>query len=334
MTSARNLALCSLSVFSLLGACRAADDEVDEYRNAIPRNETVTMQVPGAQSAGQPLVVESHSQSLRGGVADFYLVTRRVSTVVNGAGAFILTLVKTVTSYPPTSVTADTAVWGPFPGSALDPLAYKVTVKRSGDHQYDYTFEGRAKNGPATAPFVAFLTGTHTPALDASGHPIEGFGAGSFTLDWDARATLPAPGNEIGKAHYDYARLSATAPVSVDAKFIQVKDDEHPGVRVDVDYLYRSTPGAGGSMEFVHSLPASMANAGARWAVKSRWTELGAGRSDIKASGANLPAEARASECWDTSFASVYLSASWVPGGGYGTEATDCAFTPAEYSSL
>ena len=334
MTSARNLALCSLSVFSLLGACRPVEDEVDEYRNAIPRNETVTMQVPAAQGAGQQLVVESQSQALRGGVADFYLVTRRVSTVVNGAGALVLGLVKTVVSYPPTSITADTAVWGPFPGGALDPLAYKVTVKRSGDHKYDYAFEGRAKNGPDTAAFVAFLTGTHTPALDGSGHAIEGFGTGSFTLDWDARATLPAPGDEVGKAHYDYARPSATAQVSVDAKFIQVKDDEHPGMKVDVDYLYRSTPGTGGSMEFVHSLPASMAAAGARWAVKSRWTAFGAGRSDIKASGGTLPGEVKASECWDTSFASVYLVASWVPGAGYGTEATDCAFTPADYSAL
>jgi hypothetical protein len=334
MTSARTLALCSLSVFSLVGACRPMEDEVDDYRNGIPRQETVAMQVPADRQAGQALVVESQSQALRGGVAEFYLVTRNVSTVVNGAGAAVLALVKTVVSYPPTTVTADSAVWGPHRGGALDPLMYKVTVKRVGDHQFDYTFEGRAKDAADSVPFVTLLSGSHTPVLDGSGHPRDGFGSGSFTLDWDARATLPAPGNEIGKAHYEYARPSATAELSVDAKFTQVKDDQHPGVRVDFDYLYRSSPGAGGSMEFVHTLPPNMADQGARWKVKSRWTELGAGRSDVIASGANLPDNATASECWNSSFASVYTVASWAPAAGYGDEATDCVWKPADYSKL
>ena len=333
MTSARNLALASLSCFSLLGACRPLEDDVDEYRNAIPRQETVSMQVPAGSGAGQQLVVESQGQPLRGATSDFYVVTYRVSRAVNGAGAFVLGLVKLVVSHPATTVTADTAVWGPWPGEALDPLVYKVTVKRAGDHKYDYTFEARAKAAPNGA-FVTFLSGTHTPSLDGSGHPMEGFGSGSFTLDWDARATLPAPDDNVGKAHYDYARTGAASVVSVDAKFTQVKDDQHPGQRVDVDYLYRSTPGAGGSMEFVHNLPATMASAGARWAVKSRWTAAGAGRSDVVASGASLPAPAMASECWNASFSSVYLVASWVPGGGYGDEATDCVFKPADYSKL
>jgi hypothetical protein len=337
MQTARTWVLASLSCFGLFGAgaCRPiGDDDADEYRNAIPRQETVTMQVPADGQTGQALEVESRGQALRGATSDFYLVTRRVSTVVNGAGALVLGLVKAVVAHPPTTMTADTAVWGPWPGGALDPLVYKVTVKKSGDHKYDYTFEARGKGAADTASFTAFLTGTHTPAVDAAGHPLEGFGAGSFTLDWDARATLPAPDDNVGKAHYDYARPSVTAGVSVDAKFTQVKDDEHPGQRVDVDYLYRSMPGAGGSMEFVHSLPASMAAAGARWAVKSRWTAAGAGRSDVVATGASLPGTAMASECWNSSFASVYLVASWVPGGGYGDEATDCVFKPADYSKL
>jgi hypothetical protein len=334
MTSARHLTLCSLSVISLLGACRPLDDEANEYRNAVPRQETVAMQVPAGAQTGQALTVETASQPLRGATADFYLVTRKVSTVVNGAGALVLGLVKAIVAHPPTSISADSAVWGPWPGDALDPLAYRVTVSRTAGHKYDYVIAGRAKKAVDPTPFVTLLSGTHTPALDPGGQPIEGFGSGSFTLDWDARATLPAPGDEVGKAHYDYARPSPTALTTVDATFTQVKDDEHPGQRIDVDYLYASTPGAGGSMEFVRTLPASMAAEGARWAVKSRWNATGAGRSDVVATGANLPAGAMASECWDAGFASVYLAASWVPGGGYGDEATDCAFKPADYSHL
>jgi hypothetical protein len=68
--------------------------------------------------------------------------------------------------------------------------------------------------------------------------PIEGFGSGNFTLDWDApqhAAAHPAsPLNnkpDVGKASYSYARLSATADVSVDAQFRQVRDNDHPDQR-------------------------------------------------------------------------------------------------------
>jgi hypothetical protein len=333
MTRFRNLFLASLSCSSLLGACRAVDD-VDTYRNGIPRQETVEMRVP-ASSSGQALTVESNARALRGEVADTYKVTRAVSVAVNGGGGLVLALVKAVVAHRPTSISANGAVWGPWKGGPLDPLTYKVTVDKLADHQFAYKFEGRGKAND-TGAFVTILSGTHTAAVDGAGDPLEGFGKGTFTLDWDARATLPAPGPEVGKATYVYSRLSATAAVEVDAQFRKVKDNERPGQLVDLDYLYRATPGAGGSMEFLHSLPASMTDAGGRWAVKSRWSEAGAGRSDIKASGGKLPAGATvmASECWNTSFASMFLSASWVPGGGYGDENTDCVFKPAEYSKL
>ena len=161
------------------------------------------------------------------------------------------------------------------------------------------------------------LSGVHTAAVDAAGLPIEGFGSGNFLLDWDARNTLPAQPRDpldnqpdVGKAAYSYARLSASADVSVDAQFRQVKDNDHPGQRVDADYKYRQTPGAGGSMEFVHAAPQNMTSKGATWAVKSRWTRTGAGRSDVKARGGDIPAgtEATANECWDGNYASRYAS--------------------------
>jgi hypothetical protein len=332
MMTFRNLLVASVSCVGLFGACQRVEDEVDDYRNAIPRQETVEMQVP-AQS-GQALTVEAQSHELRGETAGMYLITRKVSAVVNGGGALVLGIVKAVVAHRPTTLTADTAVWGPWKGGPLDPLAYKVTVKRNGADKFDYVFEGRPKNQDSAA-FVPFLTGSHTPVRDAAGHVVEGFGTGSFTLDWDARATLPAPGDEVGKAHYDYTRPSATAGTTVKAEFRRVKDAERPGELVDVDYVYGNMPGAGGGMEFVHSVPAAMANAGNRWAVKSRWTAAGAGRSDVKATGAALPGgQATASECWNTSFASTYLSASWAPQGGWGDENADCAFKPADYSTL
>jgi len=70
--------------------------------------------------------------------------------------------------------------------------------------------------------------------------------------------------------------------------------------------------------------------------IKSRWLESGAGRSDVELTGGDLGEEsATANECWDTSFASRYLRASYaLPQVRYGIEASDCAFTTADYSSL
>jgi hypothetical protein len=335
MTRYRTLVLASLSCSGLLVACRPADDDADTYRNGIPRQETVEMRVPGAGGQALTQATESHGQALRGITAESYIVTRTVSGVVNGGGALVLALVKAVVAHPPTSLGANSAVWGPWKGGALDPLSYKVTVTKVADHQFTYVFGARPK-ADDNAAFTTILSGNHTAAVDGAGDPVEGFGKGSFTLDWDARATLPAPDKDVGKATYVYSRMSPTATVEVDAQFRQVKDDQRPGVRVDLDYLYRATPGAGGSMEFVHERPANLLDTGGRWAVKSRWSEAGAGRSDIKASGGALPAgtTVMASECWNTGFASAFLSASWAPAGGYGDEATDCVWRPADYSKL
>ena len=345
----RKLLTIGLASATLLGACHRKDKDGTEedpgtteasavyYRNSIPRGETVMVRVPGASANGQALTVETQSQALtvaQGQTADLYKLTWAANTIFNGGAILVLGLVKTVVGFPPTTLTADTAVWGPWTGDH-DPITWKVTVTRKGDHLYAYTFEGRDRNAPS-APFVTVLSGEHTPALDASGRPVEGFGSGNFTLDNDARQTLPMPGADVGKAHYTYERSAPAAMVFVDAQFMQVKDDERPGQLVDLGYSYRATLGSGGNMQFLHSAPASMTSAGTIWKIKSRWLETGAGRSDVVGSGGDIPAgmSVNLSECWDTSFASRYQKLSWTPLFSWGTEATDCVFTSAEYSTL
>ncbi len=330
MTRLIKTTLTSLCLPLCLGACRPKDEAESEFRNAVPRKETVEMAVPA--SAGQRLQIEAVEQALKGQTAGFYAITRAVSTMVNGGGAVVLLLVQQIVRQPPTKLEADSATWGPWAG-ALDPIEWMMTVKRIGDNRYEYKLDGRAKNSQGA--FVTVLSGTHTPALDASGLPRERYGAGSFTLDWDKRNLLPMPEKDVGQAHYTYTHNAPGAGVSIAAKFLQVRDDDHPQQRVDVDYKYQSDTVVGGSMEF-STTPKSMMNAGARWSVKSRWLPTGAGRSDVKASGGDLPAgtTATANECWDIQFASQFLHASWIPLGGWGTEDSDCVIKGAVYSDL
>lgn len=330
MTRPARTTFVSLCLPLCLWGCRPKEEAESEFRNAVPRKETVEMTVPAA--AGQRQQIEAVEQALKGQTAGFYTITRAVSTTVNGGGAFVLLLVREIVNHPPTKLEADGATWGPW-AEALDPIEWMMTVKRVGDNRYEYKFDGRAKNSQGA--FVTVLSGTHTPALDASGLPRERYGAGSFTLDWNKRNLLPMPEKDVGQAHYTYTHNAPGAGVSVDAKFVQVRDDDRPGQLVDVDYKYRSDAIAGGSMEFSTS-PKAMMNVGARWSVNSRWLPSGAGRSDVKASGGDVPAGtmATANECWDIHFSSHFLRASWVPLGGWGTEDPDCVIKGAVYSDL
>ncbi len=313
-----------------LGCQPSKLDEADQFRRGVPRQETVTAEVPS--TSGQAQRVESQTQAIRGQRAGMFVLTAGVTTMLNGGAIFVGLLVKEVLKYPPSNITEDTAVWGPF-ADDLDPVAWKVTISRVGTQKYQYKFEGQPKSNPG-APFVTVLSGTHQATIDGEGDPVEGFGEGSFTLDWDARNTLPVVlKKEQGKATYDYSRPSLLAQTNVKAQFRKVKDDSN-GKIVDVDYAYVKQPGHGGSMDFTSDAPPQMGMGAAKWAVRSRWQKGGAGRSDVKMNVQNPPASATLNECWNSTFVSTYLKQSWDMTAGYGVEATDCAFTTAEYSNL
>ena len=198
---------------------------------------------------------------------------------------------------------------------------------------YQYKFEGRPRTDP-TAPFVIVLSGTHSPALNVQGREIERFGSGSFTLDWDARASLPQPPDDnVGKVDYSYQQMSPADPASITAQFHQVKDDSHPGQRVDANYAFAQEPRGPGSMDFIYIVPDSASQAGGRGVVRSRWKFSGAGRSDVQIKTTDGTVVLFLSECWDINYASVYKQDSWVGGQSWGAE-SDCAFSPAEYSTL
>jgi hypothetical protein len=319
-----------LALAAPLSACRPPLEKADEFRRGVPTAETVKVSVPGDSNAGQALTVETHQQALRGFVADYAKLTWAVTTVINGGGLFIGTLVRVIIAFPPTSITGDTAVWGPWAGDR-EAITWKMTVDKVGEHQFQYRLQGQLK-GNTSAPWETILAGTHTAALDDQGDPMEGFGNGSFTLDWDARAKLPdAKPNEVGKAHYTYSRVPGDT-ATVDAQFMQVRDND-TGKLVDVDYGFTRAPGGGGTMEFTHNATAQLGMPAGRYSVRSRWERGGAGRSDARAmeAGGQL---VTVSECWNTSFLSMYLKLSAVGFIGYGDEAMDCTFPTAEWSKL
>lgn len=323
-----------VSALMLVGCGRM--DREEAFRSVLPTKEMVEVKTP--EKSGQALTSgEGVHEQGQGGLSELYKLTRSTTVLVNGGTLTVLGLVDGVTKHRPTTVTEDTAVWGPHT-EALARNTWKLTVKKTGENTYSYAVSAKAKEA-ADSAFVDVITGTHTASVDEAGEPRKGFGQGEFTLDWDKEATLPEHGKNVGRFSVKYSRLDEKSTATVDAAFRQVRDENDSNKPVDADYRYAASPNQGGQFDFKRLqdwYEKEGSDAKETLTIKSRWQESGAGRSDVKLTGGDLgEEEATANECWDSAFASRYLRASYTfPQVRYGTEASDCAFTSAVYSSL
>lgn len=313
----KRLALAVLAVATV--ACGV--DKADPYRDGFPHSDTVKLNLPGGRQA---LAGEgTRRDGLEGDPSSFYGFTRGVTLMVNGGTAAVLLLVENIVQHPATTVGTDTAVWGPHT-AALSPNTYRFTVKRNAPNDHDYMLEAKDKNAADDA-YVVILSGKHL----STGPRM---GSGQFLVDWDKAATLPEHGDEVGTAIFTYSRLSAADDTTISVSFNDVMDKDS-GQLVDAEYRYVEHPMNGGAFEFQMNKDIVPGAAIEAATVKSRWLQTGAGRSDAKVQGGDLPAPATASECWDSNFRSAYLSASFDPNLAWGAETT-CAFAAAEYASL
>lgn len=331
--------LLALSLAVAAAAIGCGKEEGDDFRDGVPQQTDVALVVPGNASQGSALTATEgttaiHS-ALLGDRAEFYTLTRDITATVNAGTVAVLTIVKTVTNYPPTSVAKDAAVWGPYT-DPLSPNTWRLTVTRVEKGQFHYVLEGKAKTA-ADSAFLTVLSGNHTQA-DSSAHRrdnVPDYGSGDFLVDWNASQMLPEHDKNVGTAAFTYSRTSPTSVVNIGVTFTQVKDDA-TGMLIDAVYGYTATPGLGGSFDFKLTKDFITTTAALEtMSVHSRWMETGAGRSDTMISGGDLAAtQATVNECWDSNFASVYFTNSYGdPAKMWGAE-TSCAFTPAMYSAI
>jgi hypothetical protein len=319
-----------------------------EFEGSTPTKDTVALVVPaassttattGAVSAGSVTIKQG---ALLGDTAKDYVLTATLAYVVNTATVAVLGLVKTITDLPPTSVDADTAVWGP----GTDPLSantYRLTVVKQAPEVFAWKLDGRGKTAPDSA-FVTILSGVHTRAVDADGNVMAGFGSGNFVIDWDAAATLPQHDQNVGQMAFTYSRQSPAATVTNNVTFTNIVDNCDPsscsthGQIFDALYAYTATPGSGGELKYgatENFVATTMANE--TLSLHSRWMETGAGRTDIQLTGGDVgSAVETSSECWDSNFVSVYSAASYDPSNpnvDWGAESS-CAFPGQALVSL
>ena len=334
------LAVC-LPAAALLPACGLHDD--DGFREGVPASDAVSLRLPGDQAVAQGALTSSDGlagarSALLGQEADLYRTTRDVTAIVNGGTLAVLTLVHTIVEFPPTSLTAGAAVWGPH-SEPLSRNAWRLSVSRVAAHSYDYVLEAKAKLA-ADSTFIAILSGHHNAVVagKGKGQVVEGLGDGTFTVDWDAAQTLPEHDPIVGKADFTYARPSFSDTATIGVVFTGVKDDKNAEIYNAV-YQYAATPGAGGDFQYAAHRdalpgPGPTGSAPELLTIHSRWLETGAGRSDVQISGGDSPTPSpTVNECWDINFMSTFKNTSYDPAQSWGAESS-CVFTPAAYSSL
>ena len=334
----RSSVVFSVTAMLALGGCRLVDDD---WGSSTPTADNVALAVPASTQSALTAGDGTTRSALLGQQADSYTLTRGVTGIVNGATGVVLLLVKTIVSYPPTSVHGETAVWGPH-SEPLDKNAWRLTVTRVEKHVFSWALDGKPKAADDTA-FITILSGTHTRAVDGHDRPIENYGSGTFVVDWDAAQTLPDHDNAVGVATFTYSRTSPAAVTTIDVDFKGIKDDPPSTELYNALYRYTATPGAGGELKYAakrdyYPDPHPSNSALEDFTIHSRWQETGTGRTDYQLTGgdvataAGIMAPVTVSECWDVSFLSTYRNLSYDPAMNWGDEAS-CSFPNASFLS-
>jgi hypothetical protein len=272
----------------LLAACEPAVDTAEKFRNALPKEEAVTVatyqsEAPASTAATAPGVAKGDSLLFQ---SEYALMSYRLAVTLNGGVAWTLGLVRFVTLFPPTTCDDAACTWGPWVDD--DGLnRWKLHVEQQGDA---YAWALSAQPGSdAAAPYVDVVAGTAYP-------DDRDRGSGTFTIDFDAQDALDHGSiyekKDFGEVVIDYDN---TSDVSIDAVFTGAHDEE-TGDLMDAVYAFRDAA-SGGELQVAFENLDTTENV----SLRTRWSAGGAGRADAHYNGpdgAGGRVDYYASECW------------------------------------
>ena len=307
----RNALFLSGLALAFLGGCNLEKTEdVDQFREAVPTADSVAVDGPDttgtsdrkAASGSRGALAEAPAASAP---AFWYTFTRDVRDGVNVVTAAVLVTVSFVVHTEPTNIEENEAVWGPYDGDALDPVTWKLTVTRIGDHHYRYVVDGR-KKADKSSRFLTVLSG------DGYDRQSPSHGDGAFTLDLD-NAKLLDPSRHADDAGTVTIVHDLPADIGrrVDAlpRTITATVDPNSGETLVIGSTANTDHT--GSLDVTAFVDIDDVKDGVNENVSigSRWRATGAGRSDISIAGGSLPENlpvVTATECWGEDFGRVF----------------------------
>lgn len=313
-------------------ACVPGDGEkeVPEHiAKALPLAESVQIRVPNAAARFDTGATQNESDvfhvAMLGELAQYYVVTRSVSLGLNAGASWTLFLVHAIVSTPPTSVDGNLYTWGPGSG-ALDPADWRLEVRENTDGSYDWSLDGRKKNG-GDGEFHPVIFG-HSNTGDSR------TGRGSYTLDFDAAELVnPLENDEVGLVSVQYDLRDPDDGIPTLIMDIDTREPDSNGVMQDVHFEYRYDEASDGSGNLLFRLHSDLDEDGSLLEdaiIKAQWQADGQGRADVRATGGDLAElTVEVSECWDENFGRTFYvdSQNWAPMEG--VEDT-CVFEKAD----
>jgi len=312
--------LCALSLIAastLATGCLPQDGS--QVGEALPLARDVRVNLP--ENAGA-------EQAALGEISEYYAMTRGISREFNAGAGFVLVLVHAIVQHPATTVEGNTYTWGPGSGP-LDPADYRLIVTDNLDGSYTWQLDGKSKL-EASAEFVTAVSGVAVEGDDPHR------GSGEFTLDFGALKTIDPiehADENMGSVQvvYDLENRDGTQ-ASID---MHIEGLDDGGNEIVADYRYAENEDRSGDFQF--SLPIDVGEDGSAMenvVLRSRWLADGSGRGDARVSGGDAGEEiVEASQCWDTSFRTVYEVAThdFLPEAG---DVSECAFADADLPQL
>ncbi|MBN1959893.1 MAG: hypothetical protein JW841_03015 [Deltaproteobacteria bacterium] len=302
-------------------ACKEEEEKTNNFSSAIPSREAITIQTPESQN---------HNALTIGERSEYYTLTRAITLSVNVLIVGIFSILEDIIALPPTTIDGNKAIWGPGDdGDALNPSLYRLVVIEQSPNIYSYTLAFRNKNLPENEDsYQNLISGT----ADKTSGVNDGFGTMTLFVDnWGV-----ADGRNCGTGKLDVSYDTATEPQKLEVGFISFSTCEDPDELIDdAQYYYDRFVDGSGNFQFSANNDlqegAIVPAVNERFEVRSRWDATGAGRSDVRISGGDLPKIAEiitASECWDSKFTLVYatIDPDFVDQNRLIGELADCVF--------
>jgi hypothetical protein len=308
---------------ALLAQACALQPDASKFRDPIPQQGDAALAVAGTQVSDT--AQNHHAARVRAGgasqYASFYEFTRQITDGVDSGTFGVVAAIAAVTSYPPSTIDDNHAVWGPG-GDALDPVNWRVTVTEVGDRQFDYEVDGRPHGSTSDADFKAIVKG------HGYGHTHPSYHSGTLTVYGDVLQALDPTQSNGGTAAITYDARAYPHTVVAD-----ITTSDGTGQWYDASVTHQ----ADGGGELVLTALADVATPpdGTNENVdeNSRWESTGAGRADISMTGGDFGSKTvMASQCWSASFAQTYYTdnVNYEPTAG---DASTCAFSQAQFNN-
>jgi hypothetical protein len=283
-----------------ISGCGNYSNEDLEFMNALPERDALAASIPARSSAISPA-----------DEAELAFQTHKVTREFNGLLAVLVGMVDTIRSYPPTTRTPDSRIWGPYPADRrqmknLD-WQTRLIISRSAvvASRFDYEIAAH-KVGTADTEWPIFLRGW----FQATKIPRRGMGHVELVT-----ANVRAAGMDVSDLgmldHLEIDYDTLDTPVWIKMTITNLPLPLQSAPMIVYEYLATEAQGQMTFDVYGDVIPITP-GVDEHLSITSQWLGTGEGRADLTVvSGDGMGAHQL--ECWDRSFRMTFNDKPWAP---------------------